>query len=515
MRETLEELYRYLKLVECNKRVVPIAAFVICVVGWVVVALLPNQYQVKATLQVERSSMLQPLLKDIAVKTDIASEMAGLMRQTMLVPKNLEAIAVDAGLVDTNNDADDLDWAVFDLEKAIKIDAVEDKKGIYTVTYKYSDPQVAQRVVDVLITRFIDSILKAIREDSEETKRILDEQIAEHRSQLEESALKVKRFKEQHMNVLSEDGRSYYSRLQEAKSQYQEALLTLHEAEQEVEAIRDQPRSAEYTGSTDAADRKIQELEETIEALQLKFTEEHPYVIARKKALEKLKEKKRQQLANRRPSGAAPDTDGKEALSIDPGYQTWKTLLTRAEAKAAALRSRVFEYKRRLDELQEGMSILPQLETELANIKREFIIQEDSYHKLVARRESATISEKIEKASDLKINMIEPPRVPLRPVGPKRVLLNTVVLFGGIGAGVGIALVLSLLNPLVFTRHDLDKITDLPILGTVSLDRQLSPPESNRPYFVALGCLVALFAVLNLLYLLRVDFLASLAGSLT
>jgi polysaccharide chain length determinant protein (PEP-CTERM system associated) len=369
--------------------------------------------------------------------------------------------------------------------------------------------------VDVLITRFIDSILKAIREDSEETKRILDEQIAEHRSQLEESALKVKRFKEQHMNVLSEDGRSYYSRLQEAKSQYQEALLTLHEAEQEVEAIRDQPRSAEYTGSTDAADRKIQELEETIEALQLKFTEEHPYVIARKKALEKLKEKKRQQLANRRPSGAAPDTDGKEALSIDPGYQTWKTLLTRAEAKAAALRSRVFEYKRRLDELQEGMSILPQLETELANIKREFIIQEDSYHKLVARRESATISEKIEKASDLKINMIEPPRVPLRPVGPKRVLLNTVVLFGGIGAGVGIALVLSLLNPLVFTRHDLDKITDLPILGTVSLDRQLSPPESNRPYFVALGCLVALFAVLNLLYLLRVDFLASLAGSLT
>ncbi len=515
MRETLEELYRYLKLVECNKRVVPIAAFIVCIVGWVVVALLPNKYQVKATIQVERSSMLEPLLKDIAVKTDIASEMAGLMRQTMLVPKNLEAIAQEAGLVDSTDDPDDLDRVASKLETTVKISTVEDKKGIYTVTYNHSDPEVAQRVVDLLITRFMDSVLTAIREDSEETKRILDQQITEHRNQLEETALKLKRFKEQNINVLSEDGRSYYSRLQDAKHQYQEALLTLHEAEQEVEAMQDRPRSAEYTGSTDATDRKIQGLEETIEALQLKFTEEHPYVVARKKALEKLKEKKRQQLANRRPSGAVPDADGKEAFLTDPGYQTWKALFTRAEAKVAALRSRVFEYKRRLDELQEGMSILPQLETELANIQREFVIQEDSYHKLVARRESANISEKIEKASDLKINMIEPPRVPLRPVGPKRILLNAIVLFGGIGAGVGIAVVLSLLNPRVFTRRDLDKLTDLPILGTVSLDSALSPPEPNRPYVIALGCLVVACAVLNLLYFLRVDFLASLAGSLT
>ena len=520
MNELVEEIYRYLRLVSSRRKLVPISAALVCIIGWAVVAFLPNKFTVRSILQVERSSILQPLLKGITVETDIAIEMAGLMRQMMLVPKNLELIAHDAGLDKLADTPEELDKLVAKLETSIDISAIEDKRGIYMVTYSDSNAQTAQKVVESLIKRFVDSIIATIRADSEEARRILDQQIAEYRIKLDESALKLKTFKQQHIDLISEDGRTYYSRLQDAKNQYEEALLSLHEAEEEVQAIRIQPAPSEYlygrgnhsTGMIDPDQAELDKAESELADLQLKYTEQHPDVIARKKTIEQLRLKKNQHV--RRDSAKEHHDETESArTAANPGYQTWKTFLTRAEAKVAALRSRSLEYKRRLDELERGIVTMPQLEAELAGINREYIIIEDSYQKLVARREAATISEKIEKASDIKINMLEPPRVPTRPVGPKRILLNTAVLVAGLTLGIGIPILIGLISPVVYTRQDLRKLTDIPILGSVSLDRSLISPVSYRPYFAAFAALLLAFGLLNLLYFLKFPPLAHLAGS--
>ena len=526
MHEMIEQLYEYVRPVWTHKWIVLACASVVCLLGWAVVALLPNQYRVRATIQVERSSLLQPLLKGITVESDIASEMAGLMRQTMLVPESLESIAREAGLDKAATTPEKLDRLVTQLETDIQISADKEKKGLYTVTYQYSDARITQRVVEVLINRFLDNIIKRIRVDSENSRQIIDEQIGAYRSNLEEAALRIKRFKQEHVDLVSEDGLTYYARLQEAKREYREALLTLQEAEQEVDAIRDERGLSASSKSSndknvilnpiDPIDAEMAEAEKALTELERKrYTNEHPDVIATKKTIEALREKKQRRASRPQTAETLRETSEQDLLSSGPAYQAWRTLLTRAEAKVAALRSRVAEYKRRLDELQEGMATMPQLEAELANLRREYVIQEDSYQKLVARREAATISEKVEKASDLKINMLEPPRVPVRPIGPNRVLFNTLVLLGGIGAGVGIALVVSLLNPTIYTQRDLEKFSDLPILGSVSVNTSLIKPASNVSYFVVLGSLVVILAVLNLLYIKHVAFLTDLAGSLT
>ncbi len=455
--------------------------------------------------------MLDPLLKDIAVKTDIATEMAGLMRQMMLVPKTLESIAKAAELNVEADGTADLDKTVSHLEKEIKIEPIKDQKSVYTVTYQDPDPQAAKRVVEVLINRFVDNIIAEIRADSESTMQVLDEQIADYKKQVEDAAFKVKKFKQEHADLLSDEGRTYYMRTQEAKREYQDAMLTLQEAEQEVETIRDQAGSLDggaVLGLNDPLEAQIQAQERLIWDLQFRFTDQHPHVVAAKKTLEHLKEKK-----------LAPKTDPGNPAESGQGAKTqnpaWYALLTRAEAKVAALRSRTNEYKRRWDELQQGVSVMPQLEAELANLNRDLVIREDSYQKLVARREAAIISEKVEKASDLKIRTIEPPRLPSRPVGPKRFLLNALVLFGSIAWGIASALFLSFLNPVIYSRYDLKAITDIPILGNLSTDRTLAPEEPNTKFFIGVGVLIAAYVLLNLLYVLKVGFLLNMAGALT
>lgn len=522
MHETAEELLQYVRLVYSHRWTALISAFAVCLVGWTIVAFLPNVYRVRATIQVERSSMLQPLLKGITVESDVASELAGMMRQTMLVPKSLEMIAREVGLGQGDEDKQEIEEFVGKMETDIDISSIQGKKGIYNVTYKYSDPVITQRVVEVLINRFLDSIVAAIRADFDNTRQIIDQQVGEYKAKVEAAGLRVKEFKKQHLDILSEDGRPYYSRLVEAKGQYQEAILELREAEQELDSIREQPGTLDF----DAAKRdigelplhpddvRLQEAERALTELQRKFTDQHPDVIAAKRTIEELAEQ------GRRRQGLAIDKSGshlskQDSLGASPAYQAWKSLLTRAEAKVAGLRSRVGEYKRRVDELQAGISIVPQLEAELANLNREYIIQEDSYQKLVERRESAAISDKVERASDLKINLLEPAVVPTHPIKPNRLLLNTVVLALGIAAGIGLALLISLIDPVIYTRHDLRKITNLPVLGSISVDKTLTGDEYHRPYWVALGSLLTIFLALNLMYLLQFSFLTNLAGALS
>jgi polysaccharide chain length determinant protein (PEP-CTERM system associated) len=523
MHETVEEVLHYARLIVSKKRAAMICAFVVCMSGWAVIAFLPNQYQVEATIQVERSSMLQPLLKGITVESDVAAQLAGLMRQTMLVPKNLEQIAHEIGLDAEAKTPEALELLVGKMEKDIDISALgekdKDKRGIYTVTYKNSDPAIAQRVVQVLIDRFIDSIIAAIRADAENTRLIIEEQVGEYKTKVESAGLRIKEFKQQHLDVLSEDGRPYYSRLIEARASYRQALLELHEAEQEVDSMRDETHGTTTSASSrrkggiiHPLDARIQEGEKTLAELQLKYTDLHPDVIATTNLLEQLKQQRRGSPSNAK----APTEDGDNYIdqeTANPAYQAWKSLLTRAEARVASLNSRVTEYKHRMDELQQGISTVPQLEAELANLNRDYVIQEDSYQKLVERKESLTISNKVERASDLKINLLEPPIAPKHPIKPNRLLLNALALLLGIGSGAGVALLISMSNPVIWARRDLRKITDIPILGTVSIDVSLVKPEPIGKYVLALGALLLLFVCINLLYLFRVKFLLNLAGA--
>jgi len=109
-------------------------AMIVSLIGWGVVAILPNVYRVKATVQVDRSSMLQALRKGIVVESDLARETAGLMKETMLVKPNLEFIAQRSGLSKGADTPEKLDMLVERLATRIEISPTPDRPSVYTVT---------------------------------------------------------------------------------------------------------------------------------------------------------------------------------------------------------------------------------------------------------------------------------------------------------------------------------------------------------------------------------------------
>ncbi len=71
MLDQFSEIIYYFKGIIRNKWVITIVAGIICLGGWAFVYKMPDVYQSKARVHVDTRSMLRPLLRGLAVETDV------------------------------------------------------------------------------------------------------------------------------------------------------------------------------------------------------------------------------------------------------------------------------------------------------------------------------------------------------------------------------------------------------------------------------------------------------------
>ena len=147
-------------------------------------------------------------------------------------------------------------------------------------------------------------------------------------------------------------------------------------------------------------------------------------------------------------------------------------MLAASEVQVAALGARVGEYETRLRRAQELLKTAPQIEAEFAQLNRDYGIHKKNYEDLVARRESASLSGELEGSSgSVDFRLIDPPRASQKPVAPNRLLLLPLALIAALGAGLGLAFVLSQLRAVFFDARAVRNTIGLPILGVVTLVR--------------------------------------------
>jgi polysaccharide chain length determinant protein (PEP-CTERM system associated) len=227
-----------------------------------------------------------------------------------------------------------------------------------------------------------------------------------------------------------------------------------------------------------AIDMRIQNLQERMEELLLRYTEKHPDVVEITRLIEELKIKREEDHVL---------MDDMDLGPVDnPVYQQLKMQLTQAEANVASMNVRVAEYERRIGLLQERVDSVPKIEAELKQLDRDYGIHKQNYQALLSRRESANMAEQAEISGDqLKFRVIDPPRVPIHPSSPNRPLLMTAVLISSIAAGVVFAFFLYLLRPTFDSARAIVEVLGRPVLGGVSMIHNQEWSKKHRRALVA------------------------------
>src|SRR6185437_5181464 len=85
------QLHRYLKATWQRRWIALGVAWLVCVLGWVGVYLVPNQYESSARLYVDADAILTPLLKGIAAESSPSTQLEVLQR-TLLSRPNLDKL---------------------------------------------------------------------------------------------------------------------------------------------------------------------------------------------------------------------------------------------------------------------------------------------------------------------------------------------------------------------------------------------------------------------------------------
>lgn len=462
MQDVFDEIRSALHTV-WNRRWLALAvAWGVCILGWLVVAMIPNSYESRARIYVELDDVLSQQLEISGEGRQAITK----VRQTLTAAVNLEKVIRSTRLGDKVATDREMQSAVQSLAEKVTVKSTEDNLFELTATIgssSLSDAEnaaLAQDVVQKLIDIFRDQNIAGNRGQVAGTLVFLDEQLDERKKELEAAEQRRLAFEAQHPDLIGGTG-TVTARLQGMRDEMRGIDADIAAAQSALAAIRGQiastPRSIFTPGESGGARGALSQAQSALSSMRARgLTDSHPDVQAQKRQVEALREQ-----AAREPAGAGG--------APNPAYTSLQSILAERQANVQALEARKAALQSDISRLMASQADEPAVAAEANRISRDYEVLKDKYDELLKNREEMRLRGQVEtERSAFQFEVIDPPTAPRTPAAPNRPLLLVAVLFAGLAVGAAVAFAMAQLKSSFTTAHRLEQALDLPVIGTIS-----------------------------------------------
>lgn len=481
MTELLQELLDALRGMWHRRWIGLAAAWIAAIVAVAIVYRIPERYEATARVYVDTETLLRPLLQGLSVQPNLDQQVA-LISRTLISRPNVEKLIRMADLDLATNGTVARENLIDGVMKGLQLTG-SSQTNLYVISYRDPNPNRATRVVQSLLTIFVESSLGDKRQDSRTAVKFIDDQVKRYEQTLRTAEDKLKDFKLKYLGVGPQEGLDYFSRLSQLRSTIDAAKLDVQAAEQSRDAYKQQlaeqaagetlpslidDSDSKASEAVPEVDARIAALQKDLDDLLRRYTDQHPDVVATKRLIAGLQDERRAQLAARKKSGTAGGQPV-AAPEASPVVQQLKISLADAQAQVAAARAKLAGYEEQYRQLQGRAQLVPQAEAEYAELMRDYQVQKKTYENLLARREAAGMGMDVQDTGGTRFRVIDPPRVSPEPVMPNRVMLLGIACAISIIAGLLASLIASQLMPIFHNSQSLRELSKRPILGMVSM----------------------------------------------
>ncbi len=475
-------------------------AWGICILGWLAIASIHNRYDSRARLLVEINQILPDAPTGPSNRVRIDQ-----IRETLTSARNLEKVAVTTGLLPAGASDRDRAGAVAMLQKNIKV--VPQQDNIFEITSSIGvgslsdadNAKLASGVLDSLITVFRDDQLCGGRIDAREGLKFLDSQIADREKALREVEAQRAAFEVQNIGLIPGGTGSPAQRVDAARAELSQIETQLAAAQAALAVANGQLAATPATinvpgmGATGAgvARQQLAGANAELSAMRARgLTDAHPDIIALKSQIASLKAQ-----ADREGSG------GGGGNAANPAYASLAAMRAERQATASALSARKAQLTGDIAKITTQQIQNPGIAAEYNRINGEYTAFKEQYDKLLAQREQVRLRGDVQTETDaIKVELLDPPTKPTSPAAPNRPLFLTLVLFAGVGGGIGTAFALAQVRPSYATAAKLERASGLPVIGSitevVTPDRHAERKKRLTWLAGGGGALVGLYALL-------------------
>ncbi|WP_036828327.1 XrtA system polysaccharide chain length determinant, partial [Photobacterium sanctipauli] len=405
MKEQLDLLLQYLRGAWVYRRWAVMTVWLLCPIGWIAVTMLPSQYTSEARVYADTRSILQPLLRGLAVDTDPSKELS-LMVKTLLSRTNLETIAryTDADVSVTTNE--EYDKLLDDLKENIQIKSAG-RENLFTISYSGADPQYVQDVVQAALDVFVENAVGRKREDTSQANQFIEAQLAEYEGRLVEAENNLAQFKQENAGAMPDTLQQLIKKVENLNAALETTRLSKKEAEIQLANAQSQLQqemvliSKQSSSYQTEYDIRLEVLETRLDELLFRFTDKHPDVKETRRQIAELKDLKESYIEQ-----SSPDT-------ANPIIKEIKLYIGKLENTIASLTVREENQMEKIASLSEVVSQIPDIEAEFTSLMRNYDVTRKQYEQLLTRRESALISQNIGQTSDeITFRVIDAPLYP-------------------------------------------------------------------------------------------------------
>ncbi|WP_242139064.1 XrtA system polysaccharide chain length determinant [Sphingomonas sp. TREG-RG-20F-R18-01] len=436
-------------------------AWGVALLGWLVVAQIPNTYESRARVFVQMQTVLP---NAVGITAADQQKDVDTIRQTLTSATSLTKVVRGTDLAKTVKTDRDLTDRVAGLQKAIKITAQQD--NLFEIVATGASPRVTRQVVQKLIDLFVEQNVSGDRDETSQSLTFLDAQLAARQQQLSDADAKRTDFQNRYLGSLPGTG-TLTDRMGAARSAMAQVDSDLAAAQSGLAAVNGQMAGTPANvpgvavgGSMGPARARLNAIQgQLADARARGYTENHPDVVALHGQLA---------AAQAAAKGEPLVGGGGGTAASNPAYLSMRSIQAEKQAQVAALSARRAQLQSDLDTITAKLSGNPQVAAEQSKIENDYQVLKDSYAKLLSDREAIKLRGQAQSQTDsIKFSVIDPPSAPRVPASPNRPLLLTGVLVAALGAGIAGAFVFGQLKTTFPTASRLEKVSGMPVIGSI------------------------------------------------
>ncbi|OYX42432.1 MAG: hypothetical protein B7Z02_12045 [Rhodobacterales bacterium 32-67-9] len=366
---------------------------------------------------------------------------------------------------------------------------------IMTIAFDGGTGPIAAGVVNEYVTLILKADVELRTGNAEDTLEFFNQEVKRLLGEIDIMSEKILDFQNKNADALPN---TLAYRLGQ-QTLLQDRLAT---AERDIATLKDQKARMiaifETTGQINAAAtanqtpeaKQLDQLRQQLNGMLAVFTPENPKVKMLQLQINQLEEVVKAQLP--------PDSTGNPAATmLDVQIADLDTRIAVAEEQRTQLIEQLAILKDSIDRTPANQVALDALNRDYSNIQQQ-------YNTAVARQSQAAAGERIEVLSKgERISVVDAATVPDRPSSPNRVLIAGGGVFGGAALGIGLIVLLELLNRAVRRPKDLINSFGITPIATIPYMRTPSETMMRRSGFAAL-LLIAVVGIPAIIYAVHV-----------
>lgn len=423
---------KYLDLIKKNKIIFIVSALAIMTGVTVRSYLLPNIYEAKSTVFIEKS-IISELLKGLTVTPSADDKIKVLsyaLNSRTLIAKVMDELDLK------NGGEAEREKQIKMMQDRTKI-GIQGQAGLFVISFVDQSPKLARDYVNALVRRYIEENTSSKREESYGATQFVSEQLTAFKEKLDKSEQAVNTFKTGPGSIASMDLPLILKDINDSQQRLDELRIRQAQLKSALAGL----------SKVSSAQSNISALQKRLQELQLQYTDNYPEIQRVKDDIRALNE----QLKSGQGIYKPVDTPeyGKLASELSALRQAESNLSNNIARNRGLLQS------------------IPAAKATLDDLEREKNSQKNLFEALLARKGTSEVSKQMEVQDKSTVfRVVDPAVLPYMPVGPNRVKIILIGILAGICGGLGLVLLKDQLDSTV-KNVDMAKHFGFPVLGVI------------------------------------------------